>query len=277
VYFADDEWQEGVQSLMARASLVILRVGNSPGFLWEVRRAVQSVSPTRTMLYFSHRLTDKELRTFYREFVALTADVFPVPLPPDIHRERFLVFDASWTPSLIGSVPRTGWSITRLAAPPFGTHLAELRVRTRLARALRSWFSARGLEPHPVALFGRGSIAIAAWISGPVGAGAFLTWNYARTGRLALAACAIVAAVLLAFGHQALGAAGWSMVSVDRVQSTVAGMIMELFGFATFLSMRWLMPKNMRTHFQIGGSVVPAWITIVLLAGMATAWYAIVA
>lgn len=40
LYIADDQWQAKVQELMRMASLVVLRVGSSPGLLWEIEQSL---------------------------------------------------------------------------------------------------------------------------------------------------------------------------------------------------------------------------------------------
>lgn len=49
-YFRDDEWKERVAELMAKASVVVLRVGGSRGLIWELERALSTLPPQKLVL-----------------------------------------------------------------------------------------------------------------------------------------------------------------------------------------------------------------------------------
>ncbi len=50
LYVAHDRWQAKVIELMRRARLVVVRVGSSPGVLWEIERALDSLPRQRLVL-----------------------------------------------------------------------------------------------------------------------------------------------------------------------------------------------------------------------------------
>jgi TM2 domain-containing membrane protein YozV/alkylhydroperoxidase/carboxymuconolactone decarboxylase family protein YurZ len=50
LYVSDDEWQAKVRELMALASLVVVRVGSSPGLLWEIEQALAHLPRQRLVL-----------------------------------------------------------------------------------------------------------------------------------------------------------------------------------------------------------------------------------
>ena len=55
LYVTDDEWQTTVADLMRRASLVILRAGETEGFWWEVQRAVTELRPQQLVFLIPER------------------------------------------------------------------------------------------------------------------------------------------------------------------------------------------------------------------------------
>jgi hypothetical protein len=52
VYVGNDEWQEQVLAWMRSATLVVIRVGTSPGVLWELERALEHLPRQRLVLAF---------------------------------------------------------------------------------------------------------------------------------------------------------------------------------------------------------------------------------
>jgi len=50
LYVAHDRWQHKVSELMQRAALVVVRVGTSPGVLWEIEQALQHLRRQRLVL-----------------------------------------------------------------------------------------------------------------------------------------------------------------------------------------------------------------------------------
>ena len=50
MYVAHDEWQQRVSELMGRAALVVLRVGASPGVVWEIEQALARIPRQRLVL-----------------------------------------------------------------------------------------------------------------------------------------------------------------------------------------------------------------------------------
>jgi len=50
LYVAHDQWQQKVTELMRRAALVVVRVGSSPGVLWEIEQALQQLPRQRLVL-----------------------------------------------------------------------------------------------------------------------------------------------------------------------------------------------------------------------------------
>jgi hypothetical protein len=104
VYAADDDWQETVDELTARAGVVLLQAGESPGLDWEVRHVIELDSPERVILSLPLHAKRKERsrQERYDAFRRTFGDAFPRPLPETIGHCQFLYFDADWTPRLLG-------------------------------------------------------------------------------------------------------------------------------------------------------------------------------
>jgi hypothetical protein len=76
VYVDNDRWQQTVHDFLSQAGLVVLRLGKTPGFFWEVEQSAGKLHPARLILLvpLSHRK--------YDEFCATAARHFPKGLPP---------------------------------------------------------------------------------------------------------------------------------------------------------------------------------------------------
>lgn len=107
MYVEHRDWQSKVESLMARARLVVARVGTSESFLWEMSRAKHLLTPERLLLLVP------EDKSVYEEFRQKARGVFPCRLPEHEFRsprfasfkshislEGFLYFDPDWVPHL---------------------------------------------------------------------------------------------------------------------------------------------------------------------------------
>jgi hypothetical protein len=69
IYLSDEEWQKEVRDLMGRAQLVIMRAGNTRGFLSEFEWAVGRLSPERLILLLPfHAGQNKNNRSFITIF-----------------------------------------------------------------------------------------------------------------------------------------------------------------------------------------------------------------
>ena len=69
---------------MTKAKLVVLRLGNTPGFWWEVEQSVSKIDPTRLLLVVPFG------RKKYRAFAEKAAQYFRHPLPAYSARRNWL-------------------------------------------------------------------------------------------------------------------------------------------------------------------------------------------
>jgi hypothetical protein len=92
-----ETWKTQVQALMARAGVVVIRCGNSPGLMWELQTAVGSVPPERLLLWL---IFGGDREADWRAFCARAQPVFASPLPKRIGNSVFLFFRRDWKASL---------------------------------------------------------------------------------------------------------------------------------------------------------------------------------
>lgn len=104
MYAADEDWQETVDELTARAAVVLLQAGEGDGFAWEVHHVIELDAPKRAILSLplaaKRKAPSRQER--YDEFRRRFDDTFPRPLPETIGHCQFAYFDADWTPRLLG-------------------------------------------------------------------------------------------------------------------------------------------------------------------------------
>jgi hypothetical protein len=107
--FVGEDWQNRVADLSRRAQLVVLAAGDTPGILWEVNFMLKNLDPTKCLIYVENGRyrawwpvwRKGGRRKLWRQFRALSREVFPVPLPEQIGRSSFVGFDAGWVPRLV--------------------------------------------------------------------------------------------------------------------------------------------------------------------------------
>lgn len=99
LYVDNDHWQDVATRLVAVAKLVVLRVGRTPGFLWELRHVVEQCDPRKVVVFLPAR--DRDLAYAYLREQA--ADMLPSPLPLHPGGALFLAFGPHWEPRLIGA------------------------------------------------------------------------------------------------------------------------------------------------------------------------------
>jgi hypothetical protein len=79
LYVDNDHWQQVATELVSIAKLVVLRVGQTRGFLWELRHVVEQCDPRKVVVFLP--ATDRgALYGYLREQAAA---ILPSPLPPD--------------------------------------------------------------------------------------------------------------------------------------------------------------------------------------------------
>ncbi len=109
LYVDNDHWQQVATELVSVAKLVVLRVGQTRGFLWELRHVVERCDPRKVVVFLP--ATDRgALYGYLREQAAA---ILPSPLPPDPGNALFLAFGPGWEPRFIGAAANPFFGLCR--------------------------------------------------------------------------------------------------------------------------------------------------------------------
>jgi hypothetical protein len=93
LYVDDDHWQEEISRHMRAARLIILRIGDSEGLLWELQQLLDTVPPERIVLF-------SPSRTFPDRIQRLVSDRWGIQLQAG----RFVAFDSARTPNCFSEI-----------------------------------------------------------------------------------------------------------------------------------------------------------------------------
>lgn len=126
--YVASEWQEVVGKLVAASPLVILRIGSTEGFWWEVEHLVKTCDPRKVLFY----LPPRDRGVTYADWRDRAQQLFPHKLPPRPGNAMFLGFGPDWQPIWHG---KRGASLGAIIRWPFGGRAPE--VREALNSALR--------------------------------------------------------------------------------------------------------------------------------------------
>src|SRR5215213_3029108 len=105
MYASQEHWQEKAREEMSKAQLVIIRIGDSPSFWWEVREAIVEVRVRPERLVFL--IPAEKIEVEYERFRQKANEWVPCPLPE--HKTKWslfgphgaiLYFEPDWTPHL---------------------------------------------------------------------------------------------------------------------------------------------------------------------------------
>jgi hypothetical protein len=125
-YVKGRDWQSAVLRMLHQAELVILRVGETGSFLWELKNAIQNVAPEKLIIFHPRDSSSRRSRAAeYAEFRESTTVLFPQALPRDLGKAEFLAFDHEWNPyPLLGTANVWG----RIRGMISGSRLPHFRV-----------------------------------------------------------------------------------------------------------------------------------------------------
>lgn len=146
LYVDHDRWQQVVVDLVAAASIVILRLGDSEGFWWEFKHVFQTCEPQKVLILLPTRHRDRQ----YNDFRQRAATISPTLLPTDSAKAFFLTFGPNWVPVLLSKDgPSPDKRLRRwLLFSSLGPYLHEALVQSKpfflLGRSrlsLREWWS----------------------------------------------------------------------------------------------------------------------------------------
>jgi len=137
---AHEHWQDVVKELVEHAQLVLLRIGRSEGFWWEVKHLVSTADPRKVLVF----LPKEDRGAVYREFSEYANKVLPSPLPADPKAAGFLAFSSDWTPRLVAARgPSAGARWRRWLgggkAPAISEALREVTAIKPMRLSIREW------------------------------------------------------------------------------------------------------------------------------------------
>jgi hypothetical protein len=101
IYASQEHWQEEAREEMSKAQLVIIRMGDSPSFWWEVREALTRVRPEQLVFL----IPGEKVKMEYGRFREKVNEWVPYELPE--HKVKWspfgphggiLYFEPDWTP-----------------------------------------------------------------------------------------------------------------------------------------------------------------------------------
>jgi ribose transport system permease protein len=96
-YVEQDHWQEVVTGLVKVSSLVIMRIGQTRGFIWEFEHLKANYDPEKVLIYIPLKDRDLVYSNARRKF----QELFNLTLPDDPLRAFFLAFKKDWQPYLL--------------------------------------------------------------------------------------------------------------------------------------------------------------------------------
>jgi hypothetical protein len=91
------DWQRVVSDLVGAARAVFLRIGQTPGFRWEVEHIVAKCEPRKIVFCLPPRDRERMYAYLRENFTG----VFPKPLPARLGEAMFLTFRSDWEPVLL--------------------------------------------------------------------------------------------------------------------------------------------------------------------------------
>lgn len=155
LYVSEHEWHERIGTLMQSSKLVVLRLGQTEGFWWELEQAIGKMRPEQ-LLVFVPLVRDKTVRETIRRRAEA---VFPKPLPEFTRSDSrvagvgtlrgILYFDPDWTSHYI-DLTRRIWTLKTLPR-----YLGFGKPSAKLKYALQPVFVNHAVQwtPPPVRKF----------------------------------------------------------------------------------------------------------------------------
>ncbi len=97
LYVQDDVWQQVVAGIATDCALIVLRVGGTHGFWWEIEYAINRGKPEQILVWVSEDNGPKR-RQIYESFRERANPLLPIPLPREFGQSRFIRFGRDWQP-----------------------------------------------------------------------------------------------------------------------------------------------------------------------------------
>ncbi len=107
-YVSDSTWQDEVLKMLKAAEFIILRIGTTPGLIWEIKTAIGLASAQRIILFvpLPIKMRGKKREEAYERIRIAIQDFFPRGLPTKIDKAIFIAFTETWDPIVLGTSVR---------------------------------------------------------------------------------------------------------------------------------------------------------------------------
>ena len=269
-------WKDEVRSLMTQSKLVVLKVGDTPSFRWELETAMETVKPNRLLLYFPRSMNTAALATRYSNIRQSINTVIPKALPTQIGENRFLMFSLQWDPLVFGDIQSV--LKIKLFLPSFITLAIKKQQWTeQLRTALEPFFYANDFIQSQSAMIQDSNIRKASWLGGPFAGGLMMSLNLWVSRRRALAVSTLTLGLLLSiltvFGVKWVYTTFYSDDIVQMIQGyTTSAVIAFAVSSLFYQSYKILRPTSISSHLNLGGRIVHPLATRCLLLCGCVVW-----
>ena len=155
VYTEHESWKDVVINLIKLSQLVILRVGDTPGFWWEVEMVLKNKSPLKLIFLLPN--SKKQYNIFKEKFESISSYRLPLDYDPsEIRNQTFsavLKFSSTWTPSIIYSKENANWILNDGNSADFKLILRHIMTKANTDNV--SPFEASRLKPQEPTFFAK--------------------------------------------------------------------------------------------------------------------------
>jgi len=132
IYLDKDNWQDTVTNLMRKSQLIILRIADTSGLIWELKNSIRIVDSSRIVLYFPHSIWKKNWKKKYNSFInKISNEILEIKFPntDTINLTEFWIFDDNLNLIALSGQPNLWWYIRGWArGSEIGLIYAELSI-----------------------------------------------------------------------------------------------------------------------------------------------------
>lgn len=133
IYAENSKWKDVVTDLIQTSQLVILRVGETPGFWWEVKTVLNNKDPQNITFLLPN--TFQKYSEFKKIFESNFSPILPIEYEPITIRGQsfsaFLTFDFDWKSSIIYCKERSNWIFGNGLSTDFKEIIQHILVRPK--------------------------------------------------------------------------------------------------------------------------------------------------
>jgi hypothetical protein len=158
IYTENENWKDVVIDLVKLSQLVILRVGDTPGFWWEVEMVLKNKKPLELIFLLPSSIK------LYNQFKERFESIAPYTLPSDydpfpMRNQSFsavLTFNSKWMPSFIYSKENANWILNNGNSVDFKLILSHIMIKAKLDYV--SQFETSRMKPQEPTFLAKGQL-----------------------------------------------------------------------------------------------------------------------